>query len=423
MQREVTYIDVCCSEYLTIYREKQFEGLDFHEPPSGRQKANAPRAQRIYQHLLMGFTSVLWRLHLRQTLRKRGMVALFPAPIPRFVDTRLRQDIHIRAVRADSYQDSSVTDHDMLQAEMPSPKQLRIHFYHSAVPMIGFGFMDNLVMIQAGDLIDNTIGVKFGLATLTAAAFGQICSDVSGIAFGGVIEAAATKLGLPVARLSAGQRRLPRVKFIGNFGMICGVILGCLLGMTSLLFKDLDAADRAKREKELDTIFHLVLEHADKVIGAERASLFIYDKEKDVWWSKVGVGLGEEIIVVPAHDVKKKCGIVGESARTGLPLVIENPYDHPSFNSDIDKKLGFKTKNIMCWPVDVSDEHMNCSADVKDAKKPVDRSKKNIVAVIEIINKQSNGGQFSEQDLKLCEMLAYHVSVLLRRSSLDTSPQ
>ena len=39
---------------------------------------------------------------------------------------------------------------------------------------VGFGFMDNLVMIQAGDLIDNTIGVHFGLATLTAAAFGQV---------------------------------------------------------------------------------------------------------------------------------------------------------------------------------------------------------------------------------------------------------
>jgi hypothetical protein len=60
-------------------------------------------------------------------------------------------------------------------------------------------------MVKAGDLIDNTIGVQFGLATLTAAAFGQICSDVSGVAFGGVIEAAATKLGLPVADLTPEQ--------------------------------------------------------------------------------------------------------------------------------------------------------------------------------------------------------------------------
>lgn len=29
-------------------------------------------------------------------------------------------------------------------------------------------------MLTAGDLIDNTLGVKFGLATLTAAACGQV---------------------------------------------------------------------------------------------------------------------------------------------------------------------------------------------------------------------------------------------------------
>lgn len=40
--------------------------------------------------------------------------------------------------------------------------------------MVGFGFMDNLVMIQAGDMIDSTIGVTLGLSTLTAAAFGQV---------------------------------------------------------------------------------------------------------------------------------------------------------------------------------------------------------------------------------------------------------
>ena len=34
--------------------------------------------------------------------------------------------------------------------------------------------MDNFVMLSAGDLIDNTLGVKFGLATLTAAACGQV---------------------------------------------------------------------------------------------------------------------------------------------------------------------------------------------------------------------------------------------------------
>ncbi|EOD36166.1 hypothetical protein EMIHUDRAFT_49391, partial [Emiliania huxleyi CCMP1516] len=57
----------------------------------------------------------------------------------------------------------------------------------SALPMVGFGFMDNTVMIQAGNAIDCTLGVSFGLSTLTAlraAAFGQVCSDSAGVLFG-----------------------------------------------------------------------------------------------------------------------------------------------------------------------------------------------------------------------------------------------
>jgi hypothetical protein len=40
-----------------------------------------------------------------------------------------------------------------------------------------------------GDFIDTTIGVIFGLSTLSAAALGQVVSDVSGVFFGGTIEA------------------------------------------------------------------------------------------------------------------------------------------------------------------------------------------------------------------------------------------
>lgn len=43
--------------------------------------------------------------------------------------------------------------------------------------------MDNFVMLTAGDLIDNTLGVKFGLATLTAAACGQVVRSSSSLLF------------------------------------------------------------------------------------------------------------------------------------------------------------------------------------------------------------------------------------------------
>ena len=51
------------------------------------------------------------------------------------------------------------------EAPMPNSLELKRLAIVSALPMVGFGFVDNLIMIQAGDLIDNSIGVKFGFAS------------------------------------------------------------------------------------------------------------------------------------------------------------------------------------------------------------------------------------------------------------------
>ena len=52
---------------------------------------------------------------------------------------------------------------------LPTTEQLRIVAFRSAIPMIGFGIMDNVVMITAGEAIDSTFGVYFGFSTMVAA--------------------------------------------------------------------------------------------------------------------------------------------------------------------------------------------------------------------------------------------------------------
>jgi len=79
----------------------------------------------------------------------------------------------------------------------PTWRQLGILALRSAIPMVGFGFMDNLVMIEAGEMIDLSLGVTFALSTLTAAGFGQCVSDVAGLTCGGIVDAIVSKLNLP----------------------------------------------------------------------------------------------------------------------------------------------------------------------------------------------------------------------------------
>lgn len=54
--------------------------------------------------------------------------------------------------------------------------------------MIGFGFMDNVVLIVAGSNIDYYFGTSLGIHTMTAAGLGQVVSDTSGVLFGQLIE-------------------------------------------------------------------------------------------------------------------------------------------------------------------------------------------------------------------------------------------
>jgi hypothetical protein len=105
----------------------------------------------------------------------------------------------------------------------------------SSIPMVGFGFMDNFVMIQAGGYIDSTIGVRFGMATLTAAAMGQVVSDVSGVVFGGYLERWMSPWIKP-SSLTSIQQQLPIVGRIRLVGAVGGVIVGCMLGASSLYF-------------------------------------------------------------------------------------------------------------------------------------------------------------------------------------------
>jgi len=180
----------------------------------------------------------------------------------------------------------------MAEADIPPPtkRQLWLHFFSCATPMVGFGFMDNMVMIQAGDLIDNTIGVRFGLKTLAAAACGQVISDVSGVMFGGVIDGIAAKSGLPKSYLSFHQLQTLKVKRIGIAGAVIGVIIGCTLGMSSLLFVDLDKADRERRMKKLDTLFKTVMVHGNDLIRAEHCTFWLIDQDSKTVCTKMHGG-------------------------------------------------------------------------------------------------------------------------------------
>lgn len=129
----------------------------------------------------------------------------------------------------------------------PSEQHLKLHAFAQGIPFIGFGIMDNAILIVAGEQIDVHMGVTLGISTLCAAAIGNIISDVVGVGFGTLIEDFCTKrLKIPVAPLTNAQRKLRSVRFSGQFGCAVGITIGCVIGMFPLMFINTDETQKMK---------------------------------------------------------------------------------------------------------------------------------------------------------------------------------
>ncbi|NXV34627.1 TMM65 protein, partial [Rissa tridactyla] len=128
---------------------------------------------------------------------------------------------------------------EKLEVAPPSPGQLRHVFFHNALPFVGFGFLDNAIMIAAGTQIELSIGVVLGISTMA----GKYCqirnrlflfSRSSSLA--GYVEALASRLGLSIPDLTPKQADMWQTRLSAHLGKAIGVTIGCILGMFPLLF-------------------------------------------------------------------------------------------------------------------------------------------------------------------------------------------
>jgi GAF domain-containing protein len=160
--------------------------------------------------------------------------------------------------------------------------------------------------------------------------------------------------------------------------------------MSCLLFMDTDRAERAKKAKELQSIFETIMEEGHTMIGAERATLFMLDEDSGELWSRVATGT-KGIIKVP-----KSAGIVGACVTSGEIINIPDAYLDSRFNKEVDKSTGYHTKSVLAVPV---------------------RSNDKILGAIQMINKQEPDGSdasFSANDEKMVVMLASHAASFIQ---------
>ncbi|XP_009321619.1 PREDICTED: transmembrane protein 65 isoform X2 [Pygoscelis adeliae] len=119
---------------------------------------------------------------------------------------------------------------EKLEVAPPSPGQLKHVFFHNALPFVGFGFLDNAIMIAAGTQIELSIGVVLGISTMAAAALGNLVSDLAGLGLAGYVEALASRLGLSIPDLTPKQADMWQTRLSAHLI----VFLVCMLRKTWL---------------------------------------------------------------------------------------------------------------------------------------------------------------------------------------------
>src|SRR5439155_8561902 len=140
-----------------------------------------------------------------------------------------------------------------------------------------------------------------------------------------------------------------------------------------------------------DPLLRRIAEACCAILGCERSSIFLHDPKTDELWTSVALQTGQ--IRVPSH-----AGIVGHVFHSNEILLCANPYNDARFNRDVDKRTGFKTRNILAAPM------LNLE------RQPV--------GVIQAINRNSSNG-FEQSDLALIQLLADQAGVAVQRYHLD----
>ena len=95
----------------------------------------------------------------------------------------------------------------------------------------------------------------------------------------------------------------------------------------------------------LDKLLTKITDIVRITLRADRCSVFLLDRERNELWSKIATGMKKEIRF-PANK-----GIAGHVATSGEVLNIPDAYADSRFNPDIDKKTGYRTRNMLTMPM------------------------------------------------------------------------
>lgn len=152
----------------------------------------------------------------------------------------------------------------------------------------------------------------------------------------------------------------------------------------------LKVCQKMSSERDLGALLDLIANEATKLMRADRASLFLLDREKGQLWSKVALG---------SHEMLRfdaRAGIAGAVALTGETINVEDAHQDSRFYKEIDLRTGYRTRSLLAVPLRTHEGK--------------------IIGTFEVLNKET--GPFSREDEEILKALAAQAAIAIETAQL-----
>lgn len=151
------------------------------------------------------------------------------------------------------------------------------------------------------------------------------------------------------------------------------------------------AAELVNSNIRIDEVLKNIVDVATDLTRADRGTLYLVDKEKNELWSLIT--MGDEM-----REIRLKIGegLAGFVAKSGETVNIKDVQKDSRFRSDIDRASGYKTRNMICFPIK--------------------NNKGEIAGVLQLLN--SSKGEFNKRDEEFLNALSIHSAIALQNAEL-----
>jgi Nif-specific regulatory protein len=151
----------------------------------------------------------------------------------------------------------------------------------------------------------------------------------------------------------------------------------------------LKICQKMSSERDLGALLDLIANEATKLMGADRASLFLLDSGRGELWSKIALG-SQEI------RLDARLGIAGAVAQTGQTINVEDAHRDPRFHKEIDLRSGYRTRSLLAVPLRT---HAG-----------------EVIGTFEVLNKKL--GSFGKEDEEILKALAAQAAIAIETAQL-----